>query len=73
MGMQTFVNLPVRDLARPTEFFTALGFSFDPQFSDETATRLIVNDETAVMLATERLFKGFIAPPGDRRHVRAGG
>jgi hypothetical protein len=30
MSMMTFINLPVKDLAKTTEFFTALGFSFDP-------------------------------------------
>jgi hypothetical protein len=33
--MQTFVNLPVKGLTRSTEFFSKLGFSFDPQFTDE--------------------------------------
>ena len=62
MGMQTFVNLPVKDLARATEFFAAIGFSFDPQFTDENATRMIVSDDTSVMLAVEPFFKGFIEP-----------
>jgi predicted lactoylglutathione lyase len=62
MGMQTFVNLPVKDLAKSTEFFTALGFTFDPQFTDENATRMIVSDDTSVMLATEPFFTGFIEP-----------
>lgn len=62
MAMQTFVNLPVKDLPRATEFFTALGFSFDPQFTDENATRMIVSDETSVMLAVEPFFKSFIEP-----------
>ena len=38
MAMQTFVNLPVKDLRRATEFFAAIGFAFDPQFTDENAT-----------------------------------
>lgn len=33
--MQTFINLPVRDLGRSTEFFRTIGFSFDPEFTDE--------------------------------------
>ena len=60
--MQTFLNLPVKDLGRATEFFTALGFSFDPEFTDENATRMIISDETSVMLAVEPFFKGFIEP-----------
>jgi predicted lactoylglutathione lyase len=62
MAMQTFVNLPVRDLARSTEFFGKVGFSFDPQFTDESATRMIVSDDCSVMLCTEPTFKGFVTP-----------
>ena len=38
------------------------GFSFDPQFTDDKATRMIINDETSVMLAEESFFQGFVAP-----------
>jgi uncharacterized protein len=62
MSMQAFVNLPVKDLARSTRFFSTLGFSFDLQFTDDNATRMIVNDETSVMLVVEPFFKGFIEP-----------
>ena len=62
MATQTFVNLPVKDLTKATEFFTRLGFSFDQQFTDENATRMIVSDDTSVMLAVEPFFKGFIEP-----------
>ncbi len=62
MAMQTFVNLPVKDLAKARAFFTALGFSFDPEFTDENATRMIISDDTSVMLAVEPFFKGFIEP-----------
>jgi predicted lactoylglutathione lyase len=62
MAMQTFVNLPVRDLAKATEFFSTIGFSFDPVFTDETATRMIISDDSSVMLCAEPTFKGFISP-----------
>lgn len=62
MAMQTFINLPVKDLAKATEFFTKLGFTFDQQFTSEDATRMIVSDDASVMLAVEPFFKGFIAP-----------
>lgn len=55
-----FVNLPVRDLGKSIEFFTRLGFSFDPQFTDDQATCMIVSDEAFVMLLTEDRFKDFI-------------
>ena len=62
MATQTFVNLPVKDLAKATEFFTKLGYTFDQQFTSENATRMIVSDDTSVMLAVEPFFKDFIAP-----------
>jgi predicted lactoylglutathione lyase len=60
--MQTFINLPVKDLRKATQFFTQLGFSFDEQFTDENATRMIVTDDTSVMLLVEPFFEGFVAP-----------
>ena len=54
-----FVNLPVRDLARSVAFFTRLGFSFNPQFTDENATCMIVSEEAFVMLLVEPFFKSF--------------
>jgi predicted lactoylglutathione lyase len=62
MATMTFVNLPVKDLSRTTAFFANLDFAFDPQFTDENATRMIVSDETSVMLVVEPFFEGFIAP-----------
>jgi uncharacterized protein len=62
MATMTFVNLPVKDLSKATEFFSSLGFSFDPQFTDENATRMIISDEASVMLIVEPFFGGFIAP-----------
>ncbi len=54
-----FVNLPVRDLSKSVDFFTQLGFEFDPQFTDENATCMIVSDEAFVMLLVEDFFKTF--------------
>jgi uncharacterized protein len=54
-----FVNLAVRDLNRTKEFFTALGFSFNPKFTDNNAACMIVNEEGYVMLLMEPFFKGF--------------
>ena len=54
-----FVNLAISDLDRSVEFFTALGFEFSLQFTDETATCLIINDQAYVMLVTEGRFKDF--------------
>jgi predicted lactoylglutathione lyase len=62
MAMMTFVNLPVKDLPKAREFFSSIGFSFDEQFSDENASRMIISDEASVMLETEPFFQEFIAP-----------
>ena len=54
-----FVNLPVRDLDTSVRFFTKLGFTFDPRFTDEQATCMILSDEAFVMLLFESRFKDF--------------
>lgn len=54
-----FVNLPVKGLEKSMEFFTKLGFRFNPQFTDETATCMIVSEDIFVMLLTEAKFKTF--------------
>jgi predicted lactoylglutathione lyase len=59
MATKIFVNLPVRDLNRAVELFTTLGFTFNQQFTDETATCMIVTDDIFVMLLTEEKFKTF--------------
>lgn len=59
MTTQIFVNLPVRDLDKSIAFFTRLGFRFNPQFTDDTATCMIVNDDIFVMLLTEAKFRSF--------------
>ena len=59
MATNIFINLPVKNLDRSIAFFTALGYTFDPQFTDETATCMIVADNIFVMLLTEAKFKQF--------------
>jgi len=59
MTKQIFVNLPVKDLNRTVEFFKRLGFTFNPQFTDENATCMIINDNIFVMLLAEKFFKTF--------------
>lgn len=60
---KVFVNLPVRDLGRAMTFFSALGFAFDPGFTDERATAIIVNDDAFVMLLVEDFFSTFTGQP----------
>jgi predicted lactoylglutathione lyase len=59
MAAKISVNLPVKNLNRSVEFFTKLGFKFNPQFTDETATCMIVSENIFVMLLTEAKFKTF--------------
>lgn len=54
-----FVNLPVIDLDRSIDFFTKLGFKFNPQFTDENATCMIIGDNMFAMLLVEKYFKTF--------------
>ena len=58
-----FVNLPVVNLKRSVEFFTELGFKFNPQFTDETSTCMLVGDNIFVMLLEHAKFQGFIDKP----------
>lgn len=59
MATKIFLNLPVKDLDRSIAFFTKLGFTFNPQFTDETATCMIVSENIFVMLLIEKRFKEF--------------
>lgn len=63
MARKIFVNLPVKDLKRSVDFFTGLGFSFEPKFTDENATCMIINDDAFVMLLVEKYFGSFIKKP----------
>lgn len=63
-----FVNIPVRDLQRSIVFFEALGFSFNVQFTDATATCMLVGEDAYFMLLDTERFKGFSKRPlGDLR------
>jgi uncharacterized protein len=59
MSTKIFVNLPVKDLSKSMTFFKALGFHFNPQFTDETAACMVVSDDIFVMLLTEKKFREF--------------
>lgn len=59
MTTKIFVNLPAKDLNKTIEFFTKLGFKFNPQFTDENATCMIVGEDIFVMLLVEKFFKTF--------------
>ncbi len=60
MNKQIFVNLPVKDLNKSKAFFSALGYTFNPQFTDENAACMIIaEDSIYAMLLMENFFKTF--------------
>lgn len=59
MASKIFVNLPVEDLQRSIDFFSQLGFRFDPKFTDDTATCMIIGENIFAMLLTESRFRDF--------------
>jgi len=59
MATKIFINLPVKDLDKSVAFFTRLGFSFNPQFTDEKATCMIIGENIFAMLLVEKFFKTF--------------
>jgi uncharacterized protein len=61
MSRMIFVNLPVADLQRSVDFWAGLGFTFNPQFTDENATCMVISDDACVMLLTEKYFSTFTA------------
>lgn len=60
---QIFVNLPVKDLDRSVEFFTKMGFTFNPDFTDENATSMIIGENIFAMLLKEKFFSTFTKKP----------
>lgn len=59
MSTKIFVNLPVKNLDKSIAFFTKLGYTFNPQFTDENATCMIISDTIFTMLVTEPFFLNF--------------
>ena len=63
MARSIFVNLPVADLDKAVRFFTAVGFTFNPDFASDTATCMIVDERIYVMLLTHDKFRTFTPKP----------
>ncbi|MEU6703116.1 VOC family protein [Streptomyces wuyuanensis] len=59
MSQKIFVNLPVKDLDKSKAFWEAVGYTFNPRFTDETAACMVVSDTIFAMLLTEARFKDF--------------
>jgi len=63
MKSQIFINLPVKELERSLNFYTKMGFTNNPQFSDDSGKCMVFSDEIFVMLLTHEKFKAFITRP----------
>lgn len=59
MATKVFINLPVRNLDASMGFFKDLGFSFNPQFTDEKAACMVISENIFVMLLTDSYFQTF--------------
>ncbi|SDM80266.1 VOC family protein [Streptomyces wuyuanensis] len=59
MSQMIFVNLPVKDLDKSKAFWEAVGYTFNPRFTDETAACMVISDTIFAMLLTEARFKDF--------------
>ena len=60
---QIYVNLPVKDLQKSISFFKALGYTFDPQLSNEQGACMILGENLYTILLAELFFKTFTAKP----------
>jgi len=70
MTNMIFVNLPISDLARSRAFYTALGFTINEAFSDDTAACVVISEAIYVMLLTHEKFAQFTQLPiGDAREA----
>ena len=63
MPSKIFVNLPVVDLDKSKAFFGTLGYTFNAQFTDETAACMVISDDIYAMLLTEAKFRDFTKKP----------
>lgn len=64
MNKQIFVNLPVADLDKSKAFFEALGYRFNPQFSNEKGACMVIAEGSIhAMLLTQAFFRTFIDKP----------
>lgn len=63
MQKQIFINLPVKDVEKSMDFYESLGFSNNPQFSDDTAKCMVWSENIYVMLLSLEKFKSFATKP----------
>ena len=72
MNNSIFVNLPIEKLSKSVEFFSALGFTFNSQFTSENTTCMVIGENIFVMLLENEKFSAFIDKPiADKNSVEA--
>ncbi|HYE54240.1 MAG TPA: VOC family protein [Chitinophagaceae bacterium] len=59
MAKKIFINLPVTNLNKAMEFYTKIGFTNNPAFTDDTAACMVLSEEIYVMLLTHDKFSQF--------------
>ncbi|NKY53193.1 VOC family protein [Nocardia vermiculata] len=62
-GKMIFINLPVENLARSISFYEALGWKVNPDFTDENAGCVVVDDNICLMLLARPFFETFTSRP----------
>ncbi len=73
MSKQIFINLAVRDLAKSVDLYTALGFTINPQFSDDAGKCMVWSDNIFLMLLSHDKFNSFATKPiADTKSAVAG-
>jgi predicted lactoylglutathione lyase len=63
MSRKIFVNLPIQDMERAKAFFTALGYSFNPQFTNEQGACMVISEDIYAMLLVQPFFQTFTKKP----------
>ena len=66
-----FVNLPVAEIAASRAFYEAVGFTNNPQFSDDTGICMVLSDTIFVMLLTQEKWKTFTSKAIPDAHTSA--
>jgi len=63
MSRMIFVNFPVSDLPKAMKFYEAIGFTNNPQFTDDSAAAMVLTDVIHVMLLTHDRWQSFTTRP----------
>lgn len=73
MTKQVFINLAVKDLQKSMDFYSALGFSNNPQFSDDSGKCMVWSENIYVMILNHEKFAGFVTKPIADTHSNISG